>query len=429
MADIKDKLSALLGHKGLMTGAQWKQQAQVEARRREEGAFEIDHVVPGRVEGDGDFGFYLVRNNYPLDARQGAVRLNQAFDIIPEHAAIAACDSDLDGFDASKAVFIDTETTGLSGGTGTVAFLIGVGYFVEDVFRLDQCFMRDYDDEEPMLAYLDGLFKQAESLVSYNGKSFDVPLLRTRFIQNRIPFRLDALPHFDLVHAARRFWRARLQDCSLGNVEREVLGIRRQGDVPSAEIPELWLEYLRSRDARKLERVFYHHQMDILSLVALAATISQTLLAGEEGRLEYAEDHLSMVRLHFRQRNYEEVVRQGQGLLEAESGADLRRECLELMGFALKRLARWVDMQETWERLLQEAPRDPVACLELAKHHEHRTRNLSEADRLCAEAIAFMEEGGGFPGEAYLAVRYLDALQHRLARIRGKLERAGGANP
>ncbi|MBI5093417.1 MAG: ribonuclease H-like domain-containing protein [Candidatus Hydrogenedentes bacterium] len=276
MSDIKDRIQSLLrNHQGLMAGSDWRVRLEELSRQREAGEFEIDKVVPGELRGEGDDHFYHTQQDFPLDYLQGDIHLGSALEAIPEHIALAACDPDLDGFDPSTAVFVDTETTGLSGGTGTMAFLVGVGYFTGDCFRLEQCFMRDFDEEEPMLRYLDGLFARAEAVVTYNGKSFDLPLLRTRFISNRIPFRLDSAVHFDLLHASRRFWKQRLRDCSLGNVERVVLGVQRLGDVNSAEIPEIWFDYLRTRDARKLERVFYHHKHDILSLAALTGWLSR----------------------------------------------------------------------------------------------------------------------------------------------------------
>ncbi|MBN2311849.1 MAG: ribonuclease H-like domain-containing protein [Candidatus Hydrogenedentes bacterium] len=425
MSDMKDKLRALASQDGLMMGAEWRQKLQRLERQRAEGRFEIDKIVPGEVLGGTGSGFYLVREDFPLDTRHGAVTLGAALEAAPEHIALSACDDELEAFEPGSALFIDAETTGLAGGTGTVAFLIGVGYFVGDAFRLEQCFMRDFDDEEPMLEYLNSLFQGRDAVVSYNGKSFDLPLLRTRFIQNRIPFRLDSAMHFDLVHAARRFWRRRLQDCTLGNVERAILGLKRHGDVPSSEIPQMYFDYLRTRDARPLAGVFYHHKTDILSLVALAAWLARCLSVPDGEGFEHSQDKLCLVRVHFMRKEYEAVVRHGQRLLEAEAESEVRRECLEFLGFAHKRLHGWQEMEDTWALLLQESPMNLVARLELAKHHEHRTRNLIEAERICAEVVQFLETraalGRAEPGDAAL-----DMFASRLARIRQKLAKGRG---
>lgn len=398
---------------GLMAGAQWVQERERIEEQRRAGSFEIDQVVPGELVGGEDAQFFLLRRDYPLDHRQGIVELGAALSSVSRHIAFSACDPELEHFDPRTALFVDTETTGLAGGSGTVAFLVGVGYFIEDGFRLDQCFMRDYDDEEPMLRFLAERFRQAGSVVGFNSKSFDLPLLRTRFIQNRIPYPLDAVMHYDLVHAARRFWKRRLADCSLGNIEREVLGIRRQGDVPSYMIPQLWLDYLYSRDARPLEGVFYHHRMDILSLVSLVAWLSQCLEAPAGQGFAHYEDRISLVRLHFKQKQYEAVIEYGNAFLEADERSPLRRECLAMLAMAHKRRQHWLEMQQAWELLVEEFPSDLTARLELAKHHEHRTRNLPAAERLLAEALLRS-------GEDPAVLERLNRVKRKLARgLRG----------
>jgi len=421
MSELRDKLQSLLARQGLMSGAEWRRKTEELAQRRASGEFEIDRVVSGEVVGDANAGFFLVRTEFPLDTAHGNVTLGEALLALPEHVALSANDADLRDFAPETAIFLDTETTGLAGGSGTVAFLVGAGYFDGAVFRLEQAFMRDFDDEEPMLRYLDGLFTGRDAVVTYNGKSFDIPLLRTRFIQNRMPFRLDAALQYDLLHAARRFWKRRLGDCGLTNIEREVLAVRRHGDVSSAEIPEIWLNYLRTRDARALEAVFYHHRMDILSLAALAGRLSQSLSLPQGTGFAHVEDRLSLVRLHFLQKHYRDVTDHGRRLLEEEAEPAIRCECLYLMGMACKRLQQWYDMEEAWTLLVTERPGDLVARLELAKHLEHRARNLLEAERLCAETVQFLETRSAL-GTDELPLG-LEDFRARLERIRRKLGR------
>lgn len=427
MSEMKDRLDGLLaGKPGLMRGSDWMQRLDELRKQRESGEFEIDKFVPGQIVGDDDRGFYLVQETFPFDTHQGAVALGAVLDVCGDHIALSASDDELREFDPRKALFVDTETSGLSGGTGTVAFLIGVGYFVDDGFRLDQCFMRDYDDEEPMLEYLAEVFKGKEAVVSYNGKSFDLPLLRTRFIQNRIPFRGDSIMHFDLLHAARRFWKRRLGACNLTNVERMILGIERHGDVPGYEIPQMWFDYIRTRDARRLDGVFYHHKMDILSLVALTAWLSRCLSSGEGSGFEHAEDHLSLVRVLFLQKKYDEVLVRGERLIEIEEQGELRKECLEFIALAAKRLNDWQRMEDSYTLLLQEYPTNLIARLELAKHYEHRARRLPDAERLCAEAIEYFETRATLGRATEFEAAPLLAFQRRLERIRRKLARGKG---
>ena len=399
---------------GALANAPHILQRQEDEERVEAGEYDIEQVFTGTLTGDEDSSFFLVRNRFPLGHRQGTVELGEVMQTSARHIAFSACDTELQDFDPCRALFVDTETIGLAGGSGTVAFLIGVGYFEGEDFVLDQCFMRDYDDEEAMLTFLGERFQQADTVVSYNGKSFDVPLLRTRFIQHRLPFRLQGLGHFDLVHAARRIWKRRLSDCSLGNIEREILGIERHGDIPSYLIPQMWFDYLRSRDARPLKPVFYHHQMDILSLVALTARLSQCLEAPDGEGFHHGEDRLSVVRLHFRQKQFEHVVAQAQRFLTEPQHNGLRTECLQLLAHACKRLEQFTEMQRAWEMLLEECPDHLEACVELAMHHEHRTRDLSRAHELCLLAIHQLCDPGSTDYEP---------LQHRLTRLERKLMR------
>lgn len=429
MPDLNDKLRGLLERGDLMRGEDWRKEAEAREERRKSGELEVDKFVPGEVVGDDEDGFYLVQQDLPLDTLQGNVELGAVLDAIPEHIALCACDSELETFDPATALFIDTETTGLMGGAGTAVFLVGAGYFTEGAFRLEQCFMRDFDDEEPMLEYLNGIFARSETVVSFNGKSFDVPLLRNRFVSQRMPFRLDTTRHFDLVHAARRFYKTRLGDCSLGNIERAVLGVRRRGDIASAEIPQIWLDYIHTRDAHMLPRVFYHHKMDILSLVALTALLSQCLDVPAGQGFEYVEDRLSLVRLHFRQKRFEEAVACARDLLETDMEVHIRRECLEFLAFAYKRLPDWDSMEQTWELMLQEFPRDILPRLELAKHHEHRTRNLLEAERICVQTLEFLRTREALGRNDEFESLQAQSFQYRLDRIRRKLARARPEDP
>ena len=414
VTERRETLRSLTERLDLMTGTDYARKHEELDKQRQDGDFEIHNVVPGELHGEDGTQFFLARTDYPLDYHQGIIELGAALQSKSEHIAFSAADTELLNFDPRRTLFMDTETTGLAGGTGTVAFLVGAGYFIGDCFRLDQCFMRDFDDEEPMLHYLAGLFDSFDTIVGYNSKSFDLPLLRTRFVQNRIPFRLETSLHYDLVHAARRFWKRRLADCSLGNIERQVLGIHRHGDVPSYLIPEMWFDYLNSRDARPLEGVFYHHRMDILSLVSLTAWVSRSLDESGEHDFEHAEDRLSLVRMHFLQKHYDEVIRHGALFLEAHETSPLRRECLEMLGLAHKRRQGFTEMQQTLELLLDEFPSDIHARIELAKHYEHRTRNLLEAERLCRQAARHTGEA---PGAHELAHR-LERIQRKLAKGR-----------
>jgi len=318
---------------------------------------------------------------------------------------------------------MDTETTGLAGGAGTVAFLVGIGYFQGAKFVLEQCFLRDYDDEGAMLEYLSEKLAQFSTVVSYNGKSFDLPLLRSRFVQHRLEFPLEKTGHYDLVHAARRVWKKRLNNCALNNIEKEVLGLHRHGDVPGYLIPQLWLHYLDTRDARPLTPVFYHHEMDILSLVALTGYLSQRLAKDSVATFHHAEDRLSVVRLYVKNKEYKSAITEAQRFLESSQVPDeLRRECLALLGQACKRVELFEDMASTWALMHKEFPEDPLAASELAKYREHQERNYAEAINVCRETLKRIEDN------ATPLDFSISALRGRLARLEKKQARLGMYN-
>ncbi|MFN7920121.1 MAG: ribonuclease H-like domain-containing protein [Bryobacteraceae bacterium] len=169
--------------------------------------------------------------------------------------------------------FLDTETTGLAGGAGTCAFLIGVGRITPRGFEVRQFFMRDYDEEKSQLHALTEALTGAQVLVTYNGKCFDVPLLETRYRLSRARPPFDEIPHLDLLFSARRLWRLRLDNCRLVELETSILGHEREGDIPGQMIPEVYFDWVRSGAVARLAPVFHHNALDIVSLACLTGVV------------------------------------------------------------------------------------------------------------------------------------------------------------
>jgi hypothetical protein len=173
-------------------------------------------------------------------------------------------------------LFIDTETSGLSGGAGTFAFLIGIGRFKEDGFLLEQLIIRDPSEEMAMLLHLADMIKPDTIFVSFNGKSFDIPLVQNRLVLNKLPVFLRDLAHVDILHISRKLWRKTLPSCTLKDLEVAILGFPRSSeDVPGWMIPDIYFEYLRTNDPAWLSDVIYHNAQDIVSLAALMIHISR----------------------------------------------------------------------------------------------------------------------------------------------------------
>ena len=174
-----------------------------------------------------------------------------------------------DTFDVKRALFIDTETTGLSGGAGTVAFLVGCGYIEGDRFIVRQYLMPDYSAEPAMLSALGELFSRYDILVHYNGRRFDVPLLKDRFVMKRMDEDLDSMEQLDLLYPARKAWKLRLGCCRLSYIESAILGMPERDDIPGSEIPARYFESVKTGDIGLLTDVIEHNRQDIVTMTTL----------------------------------------------------------------------------------------------------------------------------------------------------------------
>jgi uncharacterized protein YprB with RNaseH-like and TPR domain len=389
---------------------------QVRPRRRRRGPA-IEELLPGQIIDTGHGPFFLYREGHRLDTRHGHHALADLLAHPTQTAALLARDERLSGVDFRRMAFIDTETTGLAGGTGTYAFLVGVGVFEEDGFAIHQFFMRDYEEELSMLHALGGLLDGLQAVVSFNGKSFDLPLLETRFIMARQLPRLVDAPHLDLLPVARRFWKHRLDSCALSSLEAAVLGVRRtQDDVPGWLIPGLYVDYARSGDAREMPRIFYHNAQDILSLVTLTAQMCDLLSAplpadaGVPG-----EDLYGLARLlHDLGQGDRAEAAFAQAALTCQS-APVREMAMRDLAYLLKRQERREEALHWWQELAQSAAA-VYASEELAKHYEWHDADL-------AQAIAWTERGLALakawpPGPNRRDT--LAGLEHRLERLNRK---------
>jgi uncharacterized protein YprB with RNaseH-like and TPR domain len=333
-------------------------------------------------------------------------------------AALLARDERLAGIDCRRMAFVDTETTGLAGGTGTYAFLVGVGVFDGEAFTIHQFFMRDYGEEPALLQSLGELLDGLEAVVSFNGKSFDLPLLETRFIMSRQSPRLVDAPHLDLLSPARRFWKYRLDSCALSSLETEILGVRRtHEDVPGWLIPGLYTDYARSGDAREMPRIFYHNAQDILSLVTLAARMCDLVAGRLSPRDDLpGEDLYGLGRLFH---DLGQAARAEDAYTQAAQTCQTAHVCemaMRDLAYLLKRQERREEALPWWQRLV-EASGAVYACEELAKHYEWHELDL-------AGALTWTERGIGLAEEWPTTSKQREALarlEHRRERLNRKL--------
>ena len=339
---------------------------------------------------------------------------------------------------AGPLLFFDLETTGLSGGAGTLAFLAGCGYFDEDGFHTRQLFLSGYEAERELLDGLADLAGRFSGLVTFNGRTFDVPLIETRYAFHRLESPFSDLPHFDMLHPARKLWRRRgtagpsprgrwsdgrpgeAASCALGALEEAILGLERHDDVPGSEIPSRYFGYLRTGDLAPLAPVFEHNRLDLISLAALTAIAARMAAEGPSGTTS-ANEALAMGRIYGQLGRDDEAdacFSRAAGLggapwdpASVDSG--LRADALRSLALERRRRHRYVEAAEAWERLLASGA-DPSyereALEALAIHHEHRARDLAAARELAARALAAERDQ-----EAAAALR------HRLARLDRKM--------
>ena len=338
----------------------------------------LEELVPGEEAVNEAGSFFAVHHLAAGSARHGARCIRDLAPLDMGRLAILANDPALRKLDYSRALFLDTETTGLAGGTGTVAFLIGLGWFEGDGFVTRQLFARDYAEERATLLSLGDLCRGREFLVSFNGKAFDAGLLAARFIMNRLPNPLSGLPHLDLLHPARRLLSHRLADRRLGALEASILGFEREGDIPGSEIPQRYFDWLRRRDGRLMADIFTHNRWDILSLAALAAHLAE--LIGPEGASagRHPGDLLAAARLFLARDCPDDAVR----LLDTLSGcacAETAREAGRELSLLYKRRNQWPEAVGIWQEMVRCNGEELFACVELAKWCEHRRRDLRQA--------------------------------------------------
>jgi uncharacterized protein YprB with RNaseH-like and TPR domain len=355
---------------------------------------------------------YVRRTCYPPDHRHGAWSLAQALQHPPQLLTRLGGNAPVE---LRNALFLDTETTGLAGGAGTLVFLVGIGYFVGDSsvdgvppgsFVVDQFFLPDPVEEAAMLCALDERVNQSGALVTFNGRGFDVPLLETRFTLARMAPSFADHAHLDLLMPARRAWRVELASCSLSSLEFHMLDVRReQQDIPGFLIPQLYREYLATHDPAEMQRVMYHNLHDILSMVSLVSRLCSAISAPRNAG-EYLAAGL-----------YEESAGRPDDALAvyrtaltaiSSPGSPLYRRIVYRMACCLKQQERRADAAPYWQQLAEGGDLD--AWVELAKHYEWHDVDLQQALVCATRALALSRD----------ALTRTE-INHRIARLQRKL--------
>jgi uncharacterized protein YprB with RNaseH-like and TPR domain len=344
--------------------------AQLRPERLHTQATTRGHVMPAAVlaeELDGKLiteGLIHIHRQIPLTNQWGAIGLRS----LRKHPRLPG-EQHGSGW---RHVYLDTETTGLSSGSGTLAFLVGFAIVEADAITLDQFLLTRFTAEAALLAAIGAGLSPQDRLVSYNGKSYDLPLLQTRFRMQGMISPLDGLPHLDLLHPVRRLFGARWPDCRLTSLEQHLLGFTRKDDLPGSEAPAAWFSYIRGGHAGMLIKVVDHNRQDIISLAvahnALAQAIDQPHV--------FAVDLTALARwLADTDQDAARTLLQSH---EDRLSADGRR----LLGRLLRHAGDWQGAVAVWETLAARGCADSME--RLAKYHEHVSRDLAAARYCCA---------------------------------------------
>jgi len=374
--------------------------------------YPIEGVLAGEWQSTPQGEAFVVEARYQDDFKQGTIPLRGDASI--EIMAAWAKEPHLANIDLEQFVFIDTETTGLAGGTGTYTFMIGAGRFEGDEFRLAQFFLRDPAEETAQLAAFEAFVAPCEAIVSFNGKSFDMPLLNNRFIINGWPPPLKDAGHLDLLHLARRLWRARLPSRALGDLETKILGVARaQQDVPGWQVADLYFDYLHTGDARPLLGVFYHNEMDIVSLAALLNHMSLLLADPLNGSIEYGLDLIAIGKL-YGDLGYLDIAAEiyRHGITHDDVHQEAYWKALEQLSFLHKKRGDVNEAMKLWQKAAGDG--HIYAYVEMAKIFEHKQRDFAEAIQWTQGAIDIIS-ASEIPEVEY--AEWLPELEHRLARL------------
>ena len=358
-------------------------------------------------------------NPYPLEARYGKIKIGDGLNISGDILTCLSRDTDFQSLDFSTALFLDLETTGLSGGTGVIPFLIGLGYYRDDHFDIAQYFLGDPAAEERMLGELNQLIADMnfQSVVTYNGKVFDIPLLETRFILKRQPFVLSELPHLDFLFPARSFWSHKLENCRLFNLAHEIVRTGRSEDIPSAEIPWRYFQYIQTGNYELIEPIIYHNQEDILSLLGVVIVGASILSEDPEACSADAMDFFGAGKILEKFGDTEKSAAYYQKAIDGDLTDDVSLSVRKRLSQHLKKNSDWEKAVALWKEMTasEVASNNLLFSLrELSMFFEHKAKKFEEAKKVAEEGYVLSMNFSSY---------YEKDFAHRMERLRTKIKK------
>lgn len=398
--DMKDKLYQLTGADRKKTAVEKEEKTSSPPEENEEKVLDQENT------------HYITRETFGPDYRHGEYKLGQISARLFSRASFL-----LDrekGFNREDVLFLDTETTGLAGGTGTCAFMVGIGYFSRDELILEQHLMRDFDEEYSLLSAIKLRMQERPIPVTFNGKTFDIPLIKNRFILQRLNFP-EIKVHLDLLHPCRRIWN-HFSSCSLNNLERNLLKFYRQRDIDGSEVPHYYRAYLENKNWKLLKPIFRHNCLDIISLAVIALHLNKAV------QLESEYDHSAQEYFNLG-RQFEKVNRREKSITAYEKALKqvenyrLCKKIEEKLTWQYKREDDYDKARVIWEKMLAENRGGLFPYVELAKYYEHQEKNYDRALQVCRLAEDFMQEKRAIIADWR---QKREELKHRIKRLQRK---------
>ena len=374
----------------------------------------------GRVI-SSQWGQHICRKSvYPMDHSYGAISFKGILNFDPSMVSKwARLEGHEESFDLHDLIFLDTETTGLSGGVGTLAFLVGLGYIEEQHFVIEQHIMRDFDEELSMLNEVARVMDSRKVLVSFNGKSYDYPLLENRMIFNRVSSYMDFRDkglHIDLLHPSRRIWSSMLDSCSLTSLETNILQEYRMGDIPGQDIPGIYYQYLQDRGDTLMIKVMEHNVRDILAMLALFIRLCNINENPEIAGLK-CDEWFGLAKSWEVQGDDEMAIYCYSECLELKGNQYIALEAKDRLAMLYKRRRQWQQAVALWESMADREGNVRIfPLIEIAKYYEHQEKNYEKALLYTDRAIKLLTHMGMARKSGY-GIYNIKEIQHRRNRL------------
>jgi uncharacterized protein YprB with RNaseH-like and TPR domain len=358
----------------------------------------------------------VFENSYVLGASYGQIPIAMGLQIPADILGFLSRDAAFEGLDLSSALFLDLETTGLAGGTGTVPFLVGLAYYRDERFKVTQFFLNEMAEEDRLVRELAQFIRDMgfKSLVTYNGKAFDLPLVETRFALHRTPCPLRGMPHLDFLFSARSLWQHKYDSCRLFHLAQQIVQAERSEDIPGAEIPLRYFQYIRSGDFSLIDPILYHNQEDLLSLLGVVVAGAVLVERNREAAARGDGDPMDLYGVAKLFERAGDAATSAALLEKALAGG--RGLTAEVSMVARKKLSHHFKKNKDWDKALpfwqEMAAGEEVDCFrELAMYFEHTARDLDEAIRVATEGLALSK------GKSPAAEK---DFEKRITRLKGK---------